>query len=74
MGSRPPARTVRTATDGSDRFPILVGVVVLGDQGDAVEVVAPFASEPAAVAWTELHGVERYRVLPARLPGVANPR
>jgi hypothetical protein len=69
-----PALAAPGAAEEPYRYPLLVGVLVLDDGGEPVEVVAPFAGPAAIPAWAELHGVARYRILPARLPGVAAPR
>jgi len=61
------------ASDEPDPHPLLVGILVLDDEGEPIEVVAPFAGTYAVAAWIELRGITHYRVLPARLPS-AVPR
>lgn len=51
------------------RRPILVGLLVLDGAGVPVEVVSPFGSETAARQWADLHSIEAYQVLPARIAG-----
>jgi len=52
----------------------LVGGLVLDDDGEPVEVVAPFAGRPALAVWMERRGIRHYRVLVAHLPGAVAPR
>ncbi|MEX5712885.1 hypothetical protein AB1484_32670 [Parafrankia sp. FMc6] len=59
----------RRAAATIERRALLVGLLVLDDAGVPVEVVSPFGSETAARQWADLHGIETYQVLPARIAG-----
>jgi hypothetical protein len=73
---RPRTVVCRVAHDAGDvggpALSVLVAVLVLDDAGQVAEVVSPFASSVAARGWAELHGVARFELRPARLPGVAD--
>ncbi|CUU60447.1 hypothetical protein Ga0074812_14023 [Parafrankia irregularis] len=61
------------ASDQPDRYPPLVGGLVLNEDGEPIEVVAPFAGPSALAAWMERRGITHYRVLLAHLPGAVAP-
>jgi hypothetical protein len=69
VGREPSAAGGPDVSDVPDRYPVLVGALVLDDDGEPVELVAPFAGPGAIAAWMELRGIANYRVLPAHLPG-----
>lgn len=53
-----------------DRPSVLVGLLLLDEQGEPVRIVGPFASETAARQWARQDGITAFRVLPAQVPRV----
>ena len=70
----PSSAGMPAASEQPDRYPPLVGGLVLNGDGEPIEVVAPFAGPSALAAWMERRGITRYRVLVAHLPGAVAPR
>jgi hypothetical protein len=56
--------------DGDTPTGDLVALVRLDADGDLVEVVSPFATEGAAVAWAWLAHCRRFVLVTARRPGL----
>ena len=74
IGLGPSPAAIPSASEIPDRYPPLLGGLVFDDDGEPIELVAPFAAPSAIAAWMELRGITRYRVLPAHLPGAVAPR
>ncbi|TCJ36859.1 hypothetical protein [Parafrankia sp. BMG5.11] len=53
-----------------DRPVVLVGLLLLDEQGEPARIVGPFASETAARQWARQDGITAFRVLPAQVPRV----
>lgn len=73
-GREPSSAGMPAASGQPDRYPPLVGGLVFNDDGEPIEVVAPFAGPSALARWMERRGITHYRVLSAHLPGAVAPR